>query len=207
MTEGIKTIIFDLGGVLYDLDRQRCVDSLEKAGLTNINSLLTDYKQAGIFQQLEDGTIGQDEFYDSLRKISGKSISNEAIKAAWESFLVEIPDYKLDLVLKLRQKFKIFMLSNTNEIHFEEAIPKAFEKNGKTINDYFDRLYLSYQMKVSKPNRRIFEDLVNDAGIKPEEALFIDDSPDNIRVADEMGFKTYLAKPYEDFTHLFDASL
>ncbi|WP_243347824.1 HAD family hydrolase [Parabacteroides sp. FAFU027] len=204
MNQMIKTIIFDLGGVLYDLDRQRCVNALEKAGLDNVNELLTNYKQAGVFQQLEDGEIAAEQFYAEIRQITGKNVPDEAIKNAWDAFLVEIPDYKLEMVLNLRKRFQVFMLSNTNEIHFSDAIPRAFEKNGKTIHDYFDRLYLSYQMNVSKPNPSIFHQLISDSGIDPQETLFIDDSPENVRVASEMGFKTYLAQPKENFSHIFE---
>lgn len=204
MNKMIKTIIFDLGGVLYDLDRQRCVDALQNAGLDKVDELLTNYKQAGVFQLLEDGAIPADYFYEEIRQLAGKYIPNETIKAAWDAFLVEIPDYKLEMVLNLRKRFQIFMLSNTNEIHFGDAIPRAFEKNGKTINDYFDRMYLSYKMNVSKPNPDIFHQLISDSGINPHETLFIDDSPENIRVANELGFKTYLAKPKEDFSHVFE---
>jgi glucose-1-phosphatase len=137
--------------------------------------------------------------------MAGKHIPDEDIKAAWDSFLVEIPDYKLEMVLDLRKRFQVFMLSNTNAIHFADAIPKAFEKHGKSIDDYFDHCYLSYRMKASKPNPLIFDLLINDSGINPCEALFIDDSPENIRVARELGFQTYLAMPYEDFSHLFEA--
>lgn len=200
----IKTIIFDLGGVLYDLDRQRCVKALEKAGLEKVDELLTNYKQAGVFQKLEDGAIPAENFYEEIRQMAGKYIPDETIKDAWDSFLVEIPDYKLEMVLNLRKRFQIYMLSNTNEIHFGDAIPRAFEKNGKTINDYFDRFYLSFKMNVSKPHPNIFHQLISDSGINPDEALFIDDSPENIRVASELGFKTYLAKPKEDFSHVFE---
>lgn len=200
----IKTIIFDLGGVLYDLDRQRCVDALQRAGFDNVDQMLTNYKQTGVFQQLEDGVIAADRFYEEIRQITGKDISDEAIKNAWDAFLVEIPDYKLEMVLNLRKRFQIFMLSNTNEIHFGDAIPRAFEKDGRSIHDYFDRLYLSYKMNVSKPNPSIFHQLISDSGIDPAETLFIDDSPENIRVADEIGFNTYLAKPKENFSHIFE---
>jgi putative hydrolase of the HAD superfamily len=204
MSSKIKTIIFDLGGVLYDLDRDRCVRSLMQLGLTDANNLLSNYKQSGVFQQLEDGRIEPDLFYDSIRKITGNHVTNEAIKGAWNSFLVQIPDYKLEMVLELRKRFNILMLSNTNAIHFADEIPKEFAKHGKTIADYFDKCYLSYQMNSSKPNPKIFELLIADSGIDPQDALFIDDSPENIRVANELGFQTYLATPLEDFRSIFE---
>ncbi len=204
MNNQIKTIIFDLGGVLYDLDRERCVAALENLGLKDVDSLLSNYKQSGVFQQLEEGSISAETFYSEIRSLIGTKVPDEAIKAAWDSFLVAIPDYKLEMVAALKERFQIFMLSNTNEIHFNSEIPNAFLKNGKTIDDYFDTLYLSYKMKASKPHKKIFELMVEDSGIVPSECFFIDDSPENIRVAAEMGFNTYLAKPYEDFTHLFE---
>lgn len=203
MNNNIKTIIFDLGGVLYDLDRQKCIDALVGIGVSNAGDLLTDYKQAGIFRQIEEGEISDSEFYNEIRKIAGNNVSDLEIKKAWDAFLIEIPRYKLDLLVKLKSKYQIFMLSNTNSIHFSDAIPNEFTQNGLTINDYFDRLYLSYEMKTSKPHQDIFEKLISDSGIIASEALFIDDSPENIRVANELGFKTYLARPFEDFSALF----
>lgn len=206
MNNNIKTIIFDLGGVLYDLDRQKCIDALVGIGVSNAGDLLTDYKQSGIFRQIEEGEISDSEFYNEIRKIAGNNASDLEIKKAWDAFLIEIPKYKLDLLAKLKSKYQIFMLSNTNSIHFSDAIPNEFTQNGLTINDYFDRLYLSYEMKTSKPHQDIFEKLISDSGITASEALFIDDSPENIRVANELGFKTYLARPFEDFSALFTES-
>lgn len=205
MDKKIKTIIFDLGGVLYDLDRTRCVNALESIGLKDVDNLLSNYKQSGIFQQLEEGTIELDEFYETIKRMVDKPISDEIIKAAWDKFLVEIPLYKLEMLEKLRGHFQIFMLSNTNAIHFNDEIPNEFLKAGKNIHHYFDKCYLSYEMKASKPHKKIFELLIADSGITPSESFFIDDSPENIRVASEMGFQTYLATPFEDFSHLFDS--
>lgn len=204
MKNQIKTIIFDLGGVLYDLDRERCVRNLQQIGIKEADNLLSNYKQSGIFQQLEEGTIRPEVFYDKIREIIGADVPDGEIKAAWDSFLVAIPDYKLKLIAALKEKFQVFMLSNTNFIHFHSEIPDAFCRDGKTIHDYFDKLYLSYEMNASKPHRKIFELMVEDSSIIPEESFFIDDSPENIRVASEMGFKTYLAKPFEDFSKIFD---
>lgn len=204
MNNKITTIIFDLGGVLYDLDRQRCIDALVRIGVTDAANYLTDYKQAGVFRQIEEGEIDNETFYNEIRKIANRPVSNEEIKNAWNAFLVEIPTYKLQLLANLKAKFQIFMLSNTNAIHFEEAIPHEFTQLGATINDYFDRLYLSYEMGTSKPHHKIFEMLLADSGIVASEALFIDDSPENIRVANELGFKTYLAQPKEDFSSIFN---
>lgn len=205
MNNSVKTIIFDLGGVLYDLDRERCVSALVALGIEDADNLLSNYKQSGVFQQLEEGTIDTDSFYQTIREIAGKPITNEQIKAAWDSFLVSVPQYKLDMLWNLKQRYRILMLSNTNEIHFSEQIPLAFTTQGKTIDDYFDKCYLSYEMHASKPNPLIFNMLIEAEGINPGEALFIDDSPANIEIGAKLGFRTYLAKPFEDFSTLFDA--
>ena len=173
-------------------------------GLENADDLLGNYKQSGIFQQLEEGTISTAFFYNSIRELIDKEVTDQQIKKAWDAFLVEIPDYKLEMLEALKRRFQILMLSNTNAIHFADEIPNAFTKHGKNIGYYFDKCYLSYEMQSSKPHAEIFEKMVADAGIKAEETLFIDDSPANIKTAQELGFKTYLAKPFEDFTHIFD---
>ena len=114
--KGIKNLIFDFGGVLINLDRQRCIENFRKLGLEKVDELLGMYSQQGIFMQHEKGLISSAQFRDSIRGQITQEVTDEQIDAAWNSFLVDIPRFKLDMLLKLREKYVVYLLSNTNEI-------------------------------------------------------------------------------------------
>ena len=189
--KNIKTIIFDLGGVLMDLDKQKCIEAFEDLGFSDI----TEY--------LGDGTISATEFRDEVRKHIGEAITDQQIDEAFNRFLVEIPEQKLTLLRQLHKSYRLFMLSNTNPIMIESRIPELFRIQGLNIPDYFDKLYLSYQLGVTKPSPKIFEKIIADSGILPQETLFLDDSQKNIDAARKFGFQTYLVAPREDFSFIF----
>ncbi|MDR0295267.1 MAG: HAD family phosphatase [Prevotellaceae bacterium] len=200
----IKTIIFDLGGVLINLDTEAAVRNFKEIGFLDAHKYLGDYLQKGIFLEMEEGKLRDEEFYDKFRELSvNKNITNEQIEEAWCKILLDLPDYKLDLLLELRKKYRVFLLSNTNRIIAAHYTKHAFTQQGLTIDDYFDRRYVSYKIGCVKPYRGIFEYLIADSGIHPQEALFLDDGEQNIITAKEMGFQTYLVAPKEDFRHLF----
>ena len=174
-SKGIKNLLIDLGGVLINLDRQRCIENFQKLGLRNVEELL--------------------------------DISNQdkQIDAAWNSFLVDIPTHKLDLLLKLREKYVVYLLSNTNEIHWKWTCKNLFPYRTFKVEDYFEKTYLSFEMKMAKPEPEIFKAILDDAGIEPEETLFIDDSEINCKAAQNLGISTYTAKAGEDWSHLFNS--
>lgn len=201
----IKTVIFDMGGVLVDLDQQACLDAFARIGCSEIAQLLDPYLQTGPFLAIEEGKITDKELYDAIRQSAGRAdIPDEAIRKAFCAFLIDIPAYKLDLIKSLRDRgYQTYLLSNTNPIIMDEMKRTAFTAAGLTIDDYFDRLFLSYEMGVAKPSPRIFEMMIEQSGMVPSESLFIDDAPANIAVAEQFGIQAYLAGPQEDFRHLF----
>lgn len=202
-SKGIKNLLIDLGGVLINLDRQRCMENFKKLGFTDVEERLNIQQLHGIFMQQEKGLITSAEFRNGLRDMMGKVVSDKQIDAAWNSFLVDIPDYKLDLLLKLRSKYVVYLLSNTNEIHWRYACHNLFPYRTFRVEDYFEKAYLSYEMHMVKPEADIFKAVIEDAGIEPQETLFIDDSELNCKAAQELGSSTYTAKAGEDWSHLF----
>lgn len=201
--KGIKNLLVDFGGVLIDLDRQRCIENFRKLGLENVEELLGLYNQQGLFMQQEKGLITPVEFRNGIREILGKVISDKQIDTAWNSFLVGIPTMKLDLLLKLREKYVVYLLSNTNEIHWKWACQHAFRYRGFRVEDYFEKMYLSFEMKMVKPDTEIFKTVLEDAGIVAEETFFIDDSLANCQAAQTLGISTYTPQAGEDWSHLF----
>ena len=196
--KGIKNIIFDFGGVLVDLEPQACLDAFAALGLPQVAGYLTPYGHKGPFGQVENGEITLSEFSDEIRKIFNTSITDEQIENAWAAFLLHTPKNKMQMVHELGKKYRVFLLSNTNPIHIRKL--EEFEEAGYPVKECFEKLYLSYEIGLSKPGRPIFEYVMLDAGLKPEETLLVDDSPANCKTASELGMRTFQPQPYEDFT-------
>lgn len=185
-----RNIIFDLGGVLLDLDVSHCISELERVGLHNACRWMTGTNELGFFKDYEEGLLTTSQFRDCIRREAGVSLPDEEIDRIWNGMLKEISAYKLDLLLALRKQYNLYLLSNTNELHWNVCIPK-FEYKGFCVNDFFVHAYLSYQLHQSKPDAAIFQTVLKDAGLIAEETLFIDDSLVNCRAASSCGISTF----------------
>ena len=202
--KGIKNIVFDLGGVLVTLDRSEAVRRFVKMGLENAEELLNAYHQKGIFLELEEGTLSREEFYEAARREAGKVIPKETIDQGWMGFMKDVPEYKMVMLEELRRKgYRLYLLSNTNPVIMDWAHSTAFSPQGKSIDEYFDKLYLSYQIGCTKPHPEIFKFMFEDSGMIPSESLFVDDGKANVEMGKQLGMKTYLAENGDDFSHLF----
>lgn len=210
--KNVKAIIFDFGGVIINLNRQASVDKFIELGVYDADSMLDNYVQSGLFAQLEAGLINADQFHRLIREKYNLSLSDDVIDDAFYRFLLDIPKYKMDLIRRLHNgvynangdKIRILVLSNTNEIQFPYCIRKFFNVDGDSVENYFDHLYLSYEMKMTKPSEEIFLKLLSDEGIKPEEAVFLDDGPANVETARRLGMQVYHVMPNENYSKLFD---
>ena len=193
--QDITTLIFDLGGVIVDLDWNQCIRNFEKIGINDMEKLVSTTLQKGFVLDYEMGLTSDDQFRTEIRKYAVSEVTDDQIDYAWTSLLVGIPAEKLDLLMELRKKYKVLMLSNTNNLSFRFS-EKMFEVNGYRITDFFDKCYLSYEMKLAKPTPEIFAALLEDAGLKAEECLFLDDGIHNINTASELGFQTEYIEPF-----------
>lgn len=199
----IKNIIFDLGGVLVNLDRGRCAEAFRAIGFPQAEQMLSNYHPSGILQQLETGLISDAEFYEYVRAHSPLAPTDRQIQDALNSFVVGLPEYKLQMLLDLRERFGVYLLSNTSHPMFPVVAERYFCNGGRTLGDYFDGVFLSYEMKVMKPDEAIFTRMLAEAGIEAGESLFIDDGAANIEAASRLGLHTYLASDGEDFRGIF----
>lgn len=207
MDGNIKNLVFDLGGVIMDLNRERCVEALEALGMKDAESMLGLYKQTGPFLELEEGKLSPEKFREEMRKKIDGKVSDEQLDNALNKFLVGIPLERLRSLKKLRESYKVFMLSNTNPIMFDSKIKECFSIDGYEVNDYFDGICLSYKAKYSKPDPGIYIYMIDKFGIKPQETLFFDDSRKNLDAAEKIGFKTYLVNPGTEFIDAFKSGL
>ncbi len=202
--EGIKNLIIDFGGVIINLTRNRCIEAFESLGVKDIREqIVNNYQHKDLFMQVEIGSITTAGFRDGIRRLSGQALTDEQIDNAWIAMLDDVPDYKLNLLLDLRKHYNTMLLSNTNEIHWEWSERTCFSYKGHHVSDFFNRIYLSYKLHMLKPNADIFEYVLQDAGIKAEETLFIDDAMPNCRTAESLGLHTYTPEPREDWSFLF----
>ena len=200
----ISTLIFDLGGVIVDLDLAKCIQNFKDLGLENIEQYLSNFGQKDFFMRFEKGQIGIPAFRNEIRKLAGIELTDAQIDKAWCSFLTQIPFEKLHLLSELKKKYHLLLLSNTNPLHIQTAVAAEFSKTGKTMQDFFDKCYLSYEMGMVKPDVEIFEALLTDAQLKAEECLFLDDGKKNIDTASALGIQTYWVKPNENLNFLLD---
>lgn len=205
--QGIKTLIIDFGGVLIDLDRQRCINSFVGLGLPDVGSMLDMCHQHDFFLQHEKGVMSDGAFREEIRRRIPKPVTDEQIDAAWNSFLVGVPAYKLDFVLQLRRRYTVYMLSNTNGIHWQWSLDHVFNYKGHRVEDFFDRIFLSFEMKSVKPDVEIFRRVIAETGLNPAETFFIDDAACNCQVARSLGIRTYTPQLHEDWRTVFNAEI
>lgn len=199
----IRTVIFDFGGVLLNLNPDKCRKAFHDLGIHQIEEFIDRYRPKGLFYEAECGNIGQETFISELQKLAPRPTTRDEIIAAYTSFLIELPLHKLELISRLKERCQVYLLSNINELCFNFCKEKFFAGQGYRMEECFDRMYLSYRMQICKPDPGIYEQMLADSGLDPATTFFVDDSRNNTEVAERYGISTYLAKPEEDFRPLF----
>jgi putative hydrolase of the HAD superfamily len=203
----IRNVIFDMGGVIVDVHLDRAVRNFKAIGVGNADQLLDSYHHKGIFIDIESGSIDSDEFCRLLCEQTGKDIPRADIEHAWRSIIDPPAEYKLQYIAQLRRTHKVYLLTNNNPIIMDWACSPGFTATGAALSDYFDRLYVSYRMKSTKPGLRIYQMMIEDAGMDPSESLFIDDSALNIQAATQCGLHTMLVHNAADWRTDVDSIL
>ena len=204
MDSKIKNVVFDLGGVLINLDFDNCLNAFRKAGFRDIEKQACQFRGIGFFSQFELGEISPEEFRKAIRKEVSEALSDHEIDDMWNLMLLDIPREKLDLLLKLREHYMVYLLSNTNRIHWDYACEQMFCYRGFRVNDFFEDIFLSFEMHKAKPEKDIYEQMMKEANILPEETFFIDDSAINCQAAISLGIQSYHYHIGEDLSSLFE---
>ena len=195
----IKNIAFDLGGVVLALSYEQAVRRFEEIGLANARQHLDAFEQKGIFGDLESGRISAEDFRRELSLLIGREVSMDDCYQAWHGYVDHVPKRNMEAILRLREQgYKVCLLSNTNPFMMQWA-EKDFDGEGHPISYFFDALYLSYECKVMKPRREIFEMMLNGQHAQPEETLFVDDGPRNVEAAKSLGMQTLCPQNNEDW--------
>ena len=202
--QNIRKIIFDLGGVILDIDFSKTQQAFIDLGITNFAEMYGFTHVDSFFRQHEAGKITDEEFIASLQKMAGSSLGTDVIQKAWNALLIRFPAERIELLKKLRQKYRLFLLSNTNAIHvveFQKIYSNTFQ-NGSLV-DLFDKVYYSNEIGMRKPNAEIYEFVLKDSQLLPEETLFIDDSLPNVEGAKQVGIQAIHLKPGQTILDLF----
>ena len=186
-----KNIIFDLGGVLLNIDYSLTQKAFQEIGITDFDALYSQLHQSKIFDDFEKGILSAAEFRTALRDISGQNLKDNQIDLAWNAMLLDLPKQRLDLLEKLAKRYRLFLLSNTNEIHiaaFSKYLEKTFGR--PDLSTFFEKEYYSYEMKMRKPDVEIYHFVLNEQQLVPQETVFIDDLFHNANGAKKAGLKT-----------------
>jgi len=188
----IKNIIFDLGGVIFDLDYQRTEDAFVKLGAKDFGVVYSQLKQNPIFDDFERGTTKTNHFRTDLSELLNINVSDKDFDAAWSALLLGWSKEKLDFAASLKNDFQIYILSNTNDIHYPIVFDLLKENIGlSSLDSLFEKTYYSNQINMRKPDREIFELVLDENKLNPTETLFVDDSPQNVQGAIDVGLKGF----------------
>jgi glucose-1-phosphatase len=191
-TTKYKNIIFDLGGVILNIDYSILISSFASLGLKNFEEHYSKAQQEKFFDQYEKGLISSKEFTERLKAYCKAGTSDKDIEDAWNSMLLDLPRKRMDLLNKLKNSHHTFLLSNTNDIHMTWIHKYLIKTFGiPDFSNVFEKVYLSYLLHMRKPDEEIFAHVLSENNLKPEETLFIDDSPQHLEGAKKLGIQTY----------------
>jgi glucose-1-phosphatase len=189
----VKNIILDLGGVIINLDIPATISEFNKISAVPFEDLYTQAQQTEFFNQFDKGEISDFDFFNRIREHIRHTGRDEDLLYAWNAMLLDIPAKRLELLVKLKQKYNTFLLSNTNETHIEAFEKELYLRHGvKNFNDYFDHVYYSCRTGMRKPDKEIFEMVLRKNKLDPAETIFIDDSVQHVQGAGQCGIKAYL---------------
>jgi putative hydrolase of the HAD superfamily len=207
----IKNIIFDLGGVIINLDMQRTINLFESFGITNFVSVYNQFTQTELFDRFDKGLIDEHSFFRSIKNTFHLKQSVEELKDAWNAMLLDIPPHRLVKLKMYKNRYRTFLLSNTNETHiscFETYLQR--EHKVDNLSPFFEKDYYSCRLGLRKPDKEIFEFVLKKNNLNPEETLFIDDTINHIKGASSAGIRTILlpkGDEFEDYIENFMSAL
>ncbi len=205
----IKNIIFDLGGVVIPLTPEVAWDRFESLGIKDTRQRMGLYGQTGIFLDVENGTIDAPTFQRKLAQLAQEQacvfgdeepmFSFEQTLWAWKGYVESVDINRLNNLLRLKKEYNVILLSNTNPFIVAWAETDAFSGDGHPLNHYFHQTFYSCQMKDYKPAPTIFQKMLSQAEILPQESLFLDDGQKNIEAAESLGIHGLLVEKNQDW--------
>jgi len=204
-TSETRNIIFDLGGVLLNINPLLSLNEFAVISGIAQEELKIRLANERVFEKFDTGSISPDEFRSDLCRIMGKKVTDAEIDHAWNMLLLDFPLHRVQLLQQLRKNYRVYLLSNTNSIHFIQYTAEFYEKYGIQMTDLFDRLFVSYEIGMHKPDEGIYTYVLKVEGLNPTECVFIDDSLPNIEAAAKLGIAGIHITGEQDVTDFFES--
>ncbi len=191
---GIKNIIFDLGGVIMNINFGLTNKAFADLGVDGFAAHIAQHHITPLFEDYETGKINDETFIKGVQALSGLPLTGQQIIGAWNALLLDFPPERIELLRALRQQYRIFLLSNTNALHLREFQERFRAVSGGYLEDIFEKTYYSHAVKLRKPHAAIYQLVIDENGLVPAETLFIDDTASNFSGAEAVGLKTFHLK-------------
>jgi putative hydrolase of the HAD superfamily len=189
-TVKIQHVIFDLGGVIVNIDPQLTARAFSDLSGTDPVDIIELHNSANFFSAYETGRISDEQFRNEIRRFLKKEIPDEQIDQAWGALLLDVPPEKVQMLAQARNHYNTYLLSNTNHIHRLKFCRTFRDLTGRELDEYFKKVYYSYEMGKRKPDEDIFMQVLEENQLVPAETLLVDDSIPNIETARKLGLKT-----------------
>jgi putative hydrolase of the HAD superfamily len=200
----IQNIIFDFGGVIYDIDHEKTKKAFANLGVKNFESLYGHAIQTRLFEDLEIGKTSPSTFREAIRKHLPKNTLDQEIDLAWNALLIGFKPTRLELLERVGKQYRIFLLSNTNQIHYQQYMGELRKLNSyEKFTSVFEKLYFSHQIGMRKPDPKIFNYVLQENHIQASETVFIDDYDLNVSTANKLGLQGLLLQHDQDVIDLF----
>jgi epoxide hydrolase-like predicted phosphatase len=208
MQEKYKAIVFDFGNVIINIDLNLTYKAFADFTYKSEEKIKQIFQSNEIFRKYEIGLFDDDEFREVVRQACGFPLNDDEIDIAWNALLLDVPKTRIEYLENLRIKYPIYLLSNTNSLHINKC-KQYFRKNFGYSNflELFNTAFLSYQMGLWKPDYAIYDAVIKEIGVKPNEILFLDDNEDNISAALDMGISAIKIDPPNCFTNILNTLL
>ena len=205
MSAKIKNIIFDLGGVVLDIDENIVYNELEKMGI-NVSELAHSKEFIDIMSKFDTGIYTAPTFRKKAKALLGQEkMTDQRFDAIWNAMILDIPRERIEAIEKVKKHYKIFLMSNSNVIHYDLYVRDLQLRFGyHEFDELFNKSYFSFAEHLEKPDPRFFELILDHEGLLPEETLFIDDTEANVKVAKKLGIHTYHIGRDELVRNLFE---
>jgi putative hydrolase of the HAD superfamily len=200
----ITNIIFDLGGVLLDIDPRRTFDRFVQMGINDIDGVMARMQEMNIYANFDTGVKSPERFRDEVREACRMELPDQQIDDAWNALLLDFPAPRVELLKQLKQHYRLYLLSNTNITHYIHYSGELKAVHGVELHELFDGLYLSFVLGLRKPDREIYDYVLTHGGFNPSETLFIDDSLENIEAARNSGIRGIHLNHGMEVTALFE---
>ena len=203
--KNIKTIIFDFGGVILDIDPQITINEFQKMGFKDIAKTNSKELIEDIIRKFARSIYTPEVFRKRLRAFLELDVSDQKLDDAWNALIYDIPAERIEILEQVKKNYQMLLLSNSNEIHYDLYVRDLQLRFGyREFDELFNKAYFSFDVHLSKPDPEVYEFIINQHDLKPSQTLFIDDNEENIAAASKLGLKTYLLAKPERVRDIFD---